>query len=266
MDFQKEDRKQVLEHTVEAFNQMDFVTPEDRHEAARLVAQTLFSPMYKEIDLTEAKTDARFDSKLIQSLETEGISGYRILEKSDGTAELHFQVNSLEQYGRIQEQSGYAVRPVEVADYANSNVPTGGGSNGKGQNTKEIWEPPSYRAIVAETQLDTDVDPLEMQQLVDAEKDKFVRALAGSLHAPGFTVENMDRVFNVNYFCRSRQLSLPVHLLFLVTFLSHSSAVAGDVEFQDDRVVDHPVDGRCGCHWVGEDMLPLGEDQVGGDA
>ena len=149
--------------------------------------------MYKEIDLTEAKTDARFDSKLIQSLETEDISDYRILEKPDGTAELHFQVNSLEQYGRIQEQSGYAVRLVEVADYTNSNVPTGSGSNGKGQNTKEIWEPSSYRAIVAETQLDTDVDPLEMHKLVDAEKDKFVRALAGSLHAPRFTVENMDR-------------------------------------------------------------------------
>ena len=193
MDLQKDDRKQVLEHTVEAFNQMDFVTPEDRHEAAQLVAQNLFNPMYKEIDLTEAKTDARFDSKLIQSLETEGISDYRILEKPDGTAELHFQVNSLEQYGRIQEQSGYAVRLVEVADYANSNVQTGGGSNGKGQNTKEIWEPSSYRAIVAKTQLDTDVDPLEMQKLVDAGKDKFVRALAGSLHAPGFTVENMDR-------------------------------------------------------------------------
>ena len=193
MDFQKEDRRQVLEHAVEAFNQMDFVTPEDRHEAAQLVAQTLFNPMYKEIDLTEAKTDARFDAKLIQSLETEGISDYRILEKSDGTAELHFQVNSLEQYGRIQEQSGYAVRLVEIADYTNSNAQTGTGSNGKGQNTKEIWEPSGYRAIVAETQLDTDVDPLEIQKLVDAEKDKFVRALAGSLHAPGFTVENMDR-------------------------------------------------------------------------
>ena len=193
MDFQKEDRKQVLEHTIEAFNQMDFVTPEDRHEAAQLVAQTLFSPMYKEIDLTEAKTDARFDAKLIQSLETEGISDYRILEKPDGSAELHFQVNSLEQYGRIQEQSGYAVRLIEVADYTNSNAQTGGGSDGKGQNTKGIWEPSSYRAIVAETQLDTDVDPLEMQKLVDAEKDKFVRALDGSLHAPGFTVENMDR-------------------------------------------------------------------------
>ena len=157
------------------------------------MAQTLFNPMYQEIDLTEAKTDARFDSKLIQTLETEGISDYRILEKSDGTAELHFQVNSLEQYGRIREQSGYAVRLIEVADYTNSNVQTGSGSNGKGQNTKEIWEPSSYRAIVAETQLDTDVDPLEMQKLVDAEKDKFIRALAGSLHAPGFTVENMDR-------------------------------------------------------------------------
>ena len=54
-----------------------------------------------------------------------------------------------------------------------------------------------------------------------------------------------------------RQLFLSVHLLFLVPFLSHSGSIAGDVEFQDDRVVDHPVDGRRGCHWVGEDVLPL---------
>ena len=194
MDFQKEDRRQVLEHTVEAFNQMDFVTPEDRHEAAQLVAQTLFSPMYKEIDLTEAKTDARSDSKLIQSLETDGTRDYRILEKPDGSAELHFQVNSLEQYGRIQEQSGYAVRLIEVADYTNTNMRSGDGGTGKGQGAaKEVWEPSGYRAIIAEAELDTDVDPLEMQKLVDAEKDKFVRALTGSLHAPGFTVENMDR-------------------------------------------------------------------------
>ena len=73
-------------------------------------------------------------------------------------------------------------------------------------------------------------------------------------------------VFSVNYFCRFRQLFLPVHPLFLTALLGHSGAVAGDVEFQDDRVVDHPVDGRCRGHWVGEDVLPLGEDQVGRDA
>ena len=38
-------------------------------------------------------------------------------------------------------------------------------------------------------------------------------------------------MINVNYFCRSRQLFLPVHLLFLVPFLSHSGSIAGDVEF-----------------------------------
>ena len=73
-------------------------------------------------------------------------------------------------------------------------------------------------------------------------------------------------VFSVNYFCRFRQLFLPVHPLFLTALLGHSGAVAGDVEFQDDRVVDHPVDGRSRGHWVGEDVLPLGEDQVGRDA
>ena len=189
MDFNKDERKQVLEHTVDAFNQMNFVNPEDRNEAAQLVAQALFNPMYKEIDLTEARTDARFDAKLLQSLENEGITDYQLLEKPDGTAELHFQVNTLEQYGRIQEQSGYAVRLVEVADY--SKTVTAGG-NGPGGAGPEIWEPNGYRAIVAEAELQTDVDPLEMQKLVDNEKDKFVRALTGSLHAPGFTVENMD--------------------------------------------------------------------------
>ena len=73
-------------------------------------------------------------------------------------------------------------------------------------------------------------------------------------------------VFSVNYFCRFRRLFLPVHLLFLTALLGHSGAVAGDVEFQDDRVVDHPVDGRRRGHWVGEDVLLLGEDQVVRDA
>ena len=73
-------------------------------------------------------------------------------------------------------------------------------------------------------------------------------------------------LFGVNYFCRFRRLFLPVHPLFLTTLLGHSGAVAGDVESQDDRMVDHPVDGRRGCHWVGKDVLPLGEDQIRGDA
>ena len=63
-----------------------------------------------------------------------------------------------------------------------------------------------------------------------------------------------------------RRLFLPIHLLFLTALLGHSGAVAGDVEFQDDRVVNPPVDGRRRGHWVGEDVLPLGEDQVGRDA
>ena len=70
-----------------------------------------------------------------------------------------------------------------------------------------------------------------------------------------------------------RQLVLPVPSIILagspcilVPFLSHSGSIAGDVEFQDDRMVDHAVDGRRSGHWVGEDVLPLGEDQVGRDA
>ena len=42
-----------------------------------------------------------------------------------------------------------------------------------------------------------------------------------------------------------RRLFLPVHLL-LTTLLGHAGAEAGRVKFQDDRMVDHLVNGRVG--------------------
>ena len=73
----------------------------------------------------------------------------------------------------------------------------------------------------------------------------------------------LDRlVFDVNYLCRFRRLFLPVHLLLLTPLLSQSCPVAGYVEFQDDRVMHDAVDGRRGGHGIGEDVLPLGEDQA----
>ncbi len=66
-----------------------------------------------------------------------------------------------------------------------------------------------------------------------------------------------------------RRLVLPVHLLGRsspAALLCCVSPVAGDVEFQDDGVVDDPVNRRGGGHGVGEDALPLREDQVGRDA
>ena len=72
----------------------------------------------------------------------------------------------------------------------------------------------------------------------------------------------LQRLFNVNYFCRYCRLFLPVHLLLPTPLLNHSGSVAGDIEIQDDRVMHDTVGG----HEVGEDVLPLREDQVGGDA
>ena len=54
-----------------------------------------------------------------------------------------------------------------------------------------------------------------------------------------------------------RQLFLPIHLLIPTPLLGSVGAIAGDVEFQDDGVMHHPVDGRRGGHGVGEDALPL---------
>ena len=46
-----------------------------------------------------------------------------------------------------------------------------------------------------------------------------------------------------------------------------SSSVAGHLrsEFDDDAVVDHAIDGSGGGQGIFEDLIPLGEDQIGGD-
>ena len=69
-------------------------------------------------------------------------------------------------------------------------------------------------------------------------------------------------LFSVNYFCRFRQLFLPVHLLFLTPFLSHSCPVAGDVEFQDVDVVGEPVQQPAGEAFRSEHVSPFVEEQV----
>ena len=77
---------------------------------------------------------------------------------------------------------------------------------------------------------------------------------------------SVGQLSRVNYFCRLRQLVLPVHLLGLAALLGRAGAVAGHVKLQDDGVMHHPVNRRGGGHGVGEDALPLREDQVGRDA
>ena len=52
------------------------------------------------------------------------------------------------------------------------------------------------------------------------------------------------RVYSVNYVCRFRQLFLPVYLLFPTPLLSHSSAIAGDVEWEKTRLEVMPKDRR----------------------
>ena len=145
----------------------------------------------------------------------------------------------------------------------------------------------SRQRIAGETGSDPEVQVLQLRgagvALGDIYRDVGVSGSIGTNSRAGWhtldgrltsgdtlVVVAIDRIgqplFGVNYSCRIGQLVLPVHLLLLVTLLSHTGAVAGQVKFQYDRVMDHPVNGRGGGHGVDEDVLPLGEDQVGGDA
>ena len=78
------------------------------------------------------------------------------------------------------------------------------------------------------------------EQLVDICSGNSVTSL---LHSSGRPLETSwtailppssgtrPSVFDVNYFCRSRRLFLPVHFLLLTPLLGHSCPVAGDIEF-----------------------------------
>lgn len=64
----------------------------------------------------------------------------------------------------------------------------------------------------------------------------------------------------------ARQLVLPVRQLLRLPILCRVGPIARQVELQDDRVMHDPVYcSRCR-HRIGEHLLPLWEDQVGGDA
>ena len=54
-------------------------------------------------------------------------------------------------------------------------------------------------------------------------------------------------------------------IVALSSVASLLGSVAFVVQLQDDRVMDEPVNGRCGGHGIFEDLVPLTEDQVGGD-
>ena len=80
-----------------------------------------------------------------------------------------------------------------------------------------------------------------------------------------FCSRNVDRAAVCpasTIFAGWRQSVLPVHLLGLAPLLGSIGPVAGDVKLQDDGVVHDPVNRRGGGHGVGEDALPLREDQV----
>ena len=59
-------------------------------------------------------------------------------------------------------------------------------------------------------------------------------------------IENCQVGVFLAYASVKRQLFLPIHLPFLTPLLGHSGAVARDIDFQDNRVMNHPGDCRAG--------------------
>ena len=111
--------------------------------------------------------------------------------------------------------------------------------------------------------IDGDVDFLReaLRILVDGIMDAEVSAQISAQHGER-SPERVTYCPASTIFAGWRQSVLPVHLLGLAPLLGCVGAVAGDVKLQNDGVVHDPVNRRGGGHGVGEDALPLREDQV----
>ena len=109
----------------------------------------------------------------------------------------------------------------------------------------------------------------EASRVFDLHRDT-VRKMLDNATPQGYTRQSPPRKPKLEpYTCPAstifagwRQSVLPVHLLGLDALLGSVGPVAGDVKLQDDGVVHDPVNRRGGGHGVGEDALPLREDQV----
>ena len=104
-DYDLSERKEMLEAVEQAFNETSWNDPRERWDAARDVAQSLFQPMYRRVELAEAAAQYKFSEDFLEEIQEAQASNFHMIENGGETATLMFTVEDIKTAQRIVEKS-----------------------------------------------------------------------------------------------------------------------------------------------------------------
>lgn len=106
-EYSLEERREMLDAVVEAFNSASWNSPSERRLAAEDVAHNLFQPMYHRVEIAEAAAQHQMSEEFIETLKQEKIEYLEQKIDDDGlpTDVLEFQVKDYETALRMVEES-----------------------------------------------------------------------------------------------------------------------------------------------------------------
>ena len=125
-DYDPEDRRAIIGNCADAFNSIEWTSANERYEASRDIAQTMFKPLYQEIELRELQGNPNFSPEVLKTLEDEGIK--QVSYQPAATAgndhrtihEIYLKVDDMATAQRIIDRTGGIAQVVSREKLENS--------------------------------------------------------------------------------------------------------------------------------------------------
>ena len=126
-DYDPEDRRAIIGNCADAFNSIEWTSANERYEASRDITQTIFKPLYQEIDLRELQGNPNFTPEVLKTLEDEGIKQVSYQPAATGGPddhrtihEIYLKVDDMATAQRIIDRTGGIAQFVSREKLENS--------------------------------------------------------------------------------------------------------------------------------------------------
>ena len=93
-DYPLQDRRELIDHHVEAFNTLEFHKPEERLHAAQDVAQTVFKPLHRyAVETHQLHAEFNIDPDIVRRMEERGITNVEAVSSGENNFNIIFQAD-----------------------------------------------------------------------------------------------------------------------------------------------------------------------------
>ena len=113
-DYDLSERKEMLEAVEHAFNETNWNTPSERWEGARDIAQSLFQPMYRRVELAEAAAQYKFPEDLLGEMRKENVDEVHLMDDGGGNVTMMFSAKDIETAERMVKESNGQLQIVST--------------------------------------------------------------------------------------------------------------------------------------------------------